>query len=725
MHSDSEEEGQGSTSNANGPSPKKKRKINGVVVVNGANGRALSNGTSNDIKLHRTQLPIWTGKAALVSAVKNNDTVVVLGETGSGKTTQLPQFLHEAGLTRDGIIAVTQPRRVAAISLAARVALEQGTPLGQLVGYNVRFDEHTTRNTRIKFCTDGMLVRELLIDSDLDRYSVVVVDEAHERTLRTDMLLGSLKRIQRERKTGEKRDRDGKKMKPLKVVVMSATLDAERFSAFFNRCPVLYISGRQHPVQICHSKTPVEDFQDAALRTFLQLHLDHPPGDVLVFLPGQDDIESLAKSIRAYIPQVPPSQQKVLVLPLYGALPPEQQKKIFDPPPAGTRKVVLATNIAETSITIPGIRYVIDTGLCKERSYHTRHGGSGLDELLVKPISKSSAQQRSGRAGREAPGTCFRLYTEQSYNQLTNAPTPEIQRCDLNSAILDLKCLGEDPMEFAYMDRPLDDSIRGSLITLYALQALDSQGRLTRLGRRLASFPLEPALSLVVLSSQSRACTAEILDIVSLLTCTAKLFIDNADTREAAADARKKFQHRDGDHLTLLNIFRSFEDVLSSNLSAASSQANGGPAHTGSRRAAREWCKAHFLNEKALNEATTIRTQLRGNCEREKIDWKVSCGDDAEPVLRCLLDGLFRKSAIKAPDGTYRQIGMQQVLKIHPSSSLVDRKPPTIIFDELLITSAVYARGVSAVHSSWLIDTPLLNSNARGNTTAPYTNGHT
>ncbi|KZT52792.1 P-loop containing nucleoside triphosphate hydrolase protein [Calocera cornea HHB12733] len=681
------------------------------------------NGAANELKIHRMRLPIWTGKEALVNAVKNNNTVVLLGETGSGKTTQLPQFLFEAGLARDGIIAVTQPRRVAAISLAARVALEQGAPLGEIVGYNVRFDERTSRHTRIKFCTDGMLVRELLLDNVLDRYSVVVVDEAHERTLRTDMLLGSLKRIQRERNTGEKRDKDGKRLKPLKVVVMSATLDAERFSQFFGKCPVLYISGRQHPVQICHSKAPVEDFQDAALRTFLQVHIGQPPGDVLVFLPGQDDIESLAKSIRGYVPQLPPTKQKVLVLPLYGALPPDQQKKIFDPPPPGARKVVLATNIAETSITIPGIRYVIDTGLCKERSYHTRHGGSGLDELLIKPISKSSAQQRSGRAGREAPGTCFRLYTEQSYSQLANAPTPEIQRCDLNSAILDLKCLGEDPMKFDYMDRPLDDSIRGSLITLYALQALDSQGRLTQLGRRLASFPLEPALSLVVISSQARACTAEILDIVSLLTSTAKLFVDNADTREAAADARKKFQHRDGDHLTLLNIFRSYEDVLTGNHNAESTMANGAPANTGSRRAAREWCRVHYLSEKALNEASTIRAQLRGNCEREGIDWKVSCGDDAEPVLKCLLDGLFRKSALKAPDGTYRQIGMQQVLKIHPSSSLVDRKPAAVIFDELLITSAVYARGVSAVHASWLLDTPLMNSNAR-NAAAPHTNGH-
>jgi len=506
---------------------------------------------------------------------------------------------------------------------------------------------------------------------------------------------------------------------------MSATLDAERFSEIFDRAPVLYVQGREHPVEIMHAAEPIEDFLEGCVRVFVQIHLHEAPGDILVFLPGQDDIESLAKSIRTLVAKLPTPLSKVLVLPLYSALPPEQQKKIFDPPPESTRKVVLATNIAETSITIPGIKYVIDTGLCKERSYHTRHRGSGLDELLVKPISKSSAMQRTGRAGRVEAGTCYRLYTSQTYDALPEAPTPEIQRCDLNSATLDLKVLGEDPLTFDYIDRPLDDAIRGSLTTLYALQAINSQNRLTPLGRKMSAFPLEPSLSLVVISSKARACTAEILDIVSLLTSTAKLFVDSADTREAAADARKKFLHRDGDHLTLLNVFRSYEDVLSGNTNAATSRANRASTNTATRRATREWCKVHFLNEKALTEAQTIRTQLRGNCEREGIDWKVSCGDDAEPVLKCLLDGLFRKAALKAPDGTYRQIGMQQVLKIHPSSSLVDRKPSTIIFDELLITTAVYARGVSAIHSSWLVETALLNSQVRqNNEVVPYTNGH-
>ncbi|EJU01168.1 P-loop containing nucleoside triphosphate hydrolase protein, partial [Dacryopinax primogenitus] len=716
MQSDEEDE---LSSQPNSQSPKKERKMNGAALPNGGKDE-LKRSKEEDIRSHRMQLPIYDGKGAIVNAVRENDTVVVLGETGSGKTTQLPQYLFDEGLAKDGMIAITQPRRVAAVTIAARVSVEQGTSLGEQVGYSVRFQERTSRFTKIKFCTDGMLVRELLLDPYLEKYSIVIIDEAHERTLRTDMLLGSLKRIQQERKAGERRSKDGKKLDQLKVVIMSATMDAERFSKFFGGCPILYVSGRQHPVAIMHAEEPVEDFIFGCKRVFLQILTNEPPGDILMFLPGQDDIESMMKTTRDMITQLPPNLAKVLSLPLYGALPPEQQRKIFDPAPEGFRKVVFATNIAETSITIPGIRYVVDTGLCKERSYHTGHGGSGLDELLIKPISKSSARQRAGRAGRLGAGTCFRLYTADTYEALPEAPIPEIQRCDLNAAILDLKVLGEDPLTFDYIDRPLDDAIRASLMTLYALQALNAQGHLTPLGRKMSSFPLEPSLSLVVISSKARACTSEILDIVSLLTCTAKLFVDTGDTREVAADARKKFRHRDGDHLTLLNVFRSYEDVVSANTSTgtninadartANVKTNGPSTYAGNRRAVRQWCFTHFLNEKALNEALTIRTQLRNNCEREGIDWKVSCGDDLEPVLKCLLDGLFRKSALKAADGTYRQIGMQQVLKIHPSSSLVDRKPAAIIFDELLVTTAVYARGVSVIHSSWLVDTPLFNS---------------
>ncbi|KAG5641908.1 hypothetical protein DXG03_003975 [Asterophora parasitica] len=339
-----------------------------------------SSGSAIALQDQRKQLPIAKGRDALLQEIQDNDVTVLLGETGSGKTTQVPQYILESGHAGRGMIAVTQPRKVAATSLASRVAAEKDAVVGKLVGYSVRFDERSSAETRIKYMTDGMIVRELLSDPLLSQYSVVIVDEAHERTLRTDLLIANLKTIQKER-NGRHGSGKGKenanKLNPLKIVIMSATLDAKKFSKFFDNAKILYVQGRQHPVKIYYSSEGQTDYVDSAMRTFFQIHIDQPPGDVLIFLPGQEDIESLEKSITLFANQLPKDEKGVLLCPMYAAQAPGQNAKVFAATPPNTRKCILSTNIAETSITIPGVKYVIDTGMCKEKRYLARDTGGG------------------------------------------------------------------------------------------------------------------------------------------------------------------------------------------------------------------------------------------------------------------------------------------------------------------------------------------------------------
>ncbi|CAE6466555.1 unnamed protein product [Rhizoctonia solani] len=655
-----------------------------IIGNNGTNSQIKETQGRQALLAERKRLPIWTGRRALVQAVKENDTLIVLGETGSGKTTQVPQFLLGSGIAGNGMIAVTQPRKVAAISLANRVSIEHGTPVGETVGYAVRFDEKAGPNTRIKYLTDGMLVRELLLDPSLSRYSVIIVDEAHERTLRTDMLLGSLKRIQYDRNVGmggEKANIKGKEkaisrdVSPLKIIVMSATLDAERFSQFFNRARIVYVKGRQHPVKLMYLKDNTSDYLDSALRTLFQIHINQPPGDILVFLAGQEDIETLEKAIQVYCNK--PLTKPILVYPMYAALPSHQQSRIFQPPPKGSRKVILSTNIAETSITIPGVRYVIDSGMCKEKGYQSRNAGTGIETLTLCPISKSSAIQRAGRAGREGPGVCFRLYTEKAYGSLDETSLPEIQRCNLAFAALQLKCLQQDLSTTDLIDAPPSDAIATSLISLFGLNALDSTGHITPLGRKLAGFPLDPPFGRALIASEELGCLLDVIDILSILSASSKVMLDPpSEQREIALEARQKFMHRSGDHLTLLNILRAYLD--------------------------------------ALREALSIRSQLISTCKHMNMDATQKPGNASDSILKSLLAGLFMNTALLQPDGGYKQIVGQQIVKIHPASSLSGRKMTAIVFDELVYTSATYARGVSAIPRQWIMEVPFFA--ARGAT---------
>ncbi|KIL67696.1 hypothetical protein M378DRAFT_177367 [Amanita muscaria Koide BX008] len=651
------------------------------------------------------------GREALIEEIRKNEVTVLIGETGSGKTTQVPQYLLEAGISGNGIIAVTQPRRVAATSLASRVAQEQdGSTVGKLVGYSVRFDEKHSPDTRIKYMTDGMIVRELLSDPLLSKYNVVIVDEAHERTLRTDLLLANLKTILKQRRVGRE-DKKGKGKEkegpgPLKVVVMSATLDAEKFSRFFNHAKILYVKGRQHPVKIYHCSEGQPDYVDAAMRTFFQIHTDQPAGDVLIFLPGQEDIESLEKSIQVFANRLPQDKMQVLISPMYAAQAPGANAKAFAPTPPETRKCILATNIAETSITIPGVKYVIDTGKCKEKRYLAKQTGGGFDTLLTRDITKSSAMQRAGRAGREGPGFCFRLYTEESFNKMPVSSEPEIMRVGLTMSILQLKCLDQDLENLDLMDKPDRDSIISAFKTLWLLSALDNSKRLTKMGRQMALFPLEPTHARSILASHEYGCTPQVLSIVSVLSASSKLFIDVSEQRESAAEARRAFINTRGDHLTTLNVVRAYEDVCRSQLHSSgkdhdtreAGDMEGEESYVMKKKGKgrgkaerREWCRKYWVNERTLIEAKDIRKQLEGVCER--LGWTKNLSDpgtgannekEEENIVFSLANGLVHNSAFLQPDGSYKQTMGHSVVKIHPGSVLAEKKVQAIVYDELV-----------------------------------------
>ncbi|KAM9440295.1 ATP-dependent RNA helicase DHX33 [Clarias gariepinus] len=624
------------------------------------------------IDVQRKQLPIYQAKSQLIDQLRQLHSAVLIGETGSGKTTQIPQYLYEAGIGRQGTIAITQPRRVAAISLAGRVSEEKRTPLGKLVGYTVRFEDVTSPDTKLKFMTDGMLLREAIGDPLLLRYTVVILDEAHERTVHTDVLFGVVKSAQRKRREQNKI--------PLKVVVMSATMDVDLFSQYFNKAPVLYLEGRQHPIQIYYTKQPQSDYLHAALVSIFQIHQEAPPShDVLVFMTGQEEIEALSRTCRDIAKHLPETCGPMVVIPLYASLPPAQQLRVFQSAPKGCRKVILSTNIAETSITISGIKYVIDTGMVKAKRYNP---DSGLEVLAVQRVSKAQAWQRAGRAGREDSGSCYRLYTENEFDNLANMTVPEIQRCNLAGVILQLLALGvPDVLNFDFMSKPSPESMRMAveqLDLLGAVERKDDQVSLTPLGKKMACFPLEPRFAKTILISPDFSCTEEILTIVSLLSVDSVLYNPPARRDEVIA-VRKKFISSEGDHMTLLTIYRAFKKVSGN----------------------KEWCRENFVNSRNMGLVAEVRAQLRDICIKLGLKLESSLSELAN-VRRCLAHGMFANAAELQPDGTYVALDTHQPVAIHPSSVLFQAKPAYVVFNELLHTSRCYMRDLCLVDADWL-----------------------
>ena len=461
----------------------------------------------------RIQLPVWEYRQQFMEMLDRNQIMVLVGETGSGKTTQIPQWCVEYCRTHGKKIGVacTQPRRVAAMSVATRVADEMDVVLGQEVGYNIRFEDCCSAKTILKYMTDGMLLREGMSDPLLENYTIILLDEAHERTLATDLLMGVLKQVVTKRPD-------------LKIVVMSATLDAGKFQNYFDGAPLLNVPGRTHPVEIFYTPEPEKDYLEAAIRTVIQIHLcEEGPGDILLFLTGQEEIEEACKRIRREIDSLGTEVGEVKCIPLYSTLPPAQQQRIFESaPPARKngaigRKVVVSTNIAETSLTIDGVVFVIDPGFAKQKVYNPR---IRVESLLVSPISKASAQQRAGRAGRTQPGKCFRLYTEKAFKtEMQENTYPEILRSNLASVVLNLKKLGiHDLVHFDFMDPPAPETLMRALELLNYVEALDDDGELTNLGSIMAEFPLDPQLAKMLIASTDFNCSNETLSIVAMLS---------------------------------------------------------------------------------------------------------------------------------------------------------------------------------------------------------------
>uniref|UniRef100_A0A8C5EQ23 ATP-dependent RNA helicase DHX15 n=1 Tax=Gouania willdenowi TaxID=441366 RepID=A0A8C5EQ23_GOUWI len=467
-----------------------------------------------EILKKRLQLPVWEYKENFSDIITRHQSFVLVGETGSGKTTQIPQWCVDMVRGLPGpkrAVACTQPRRVAAMSVAQRVADEMDVMLGQEVGYSIRFEDCSSAKTILKYMTDGMLLREAMNDPLLERYGVIILDEAHERTLATDILMGVLKEVVRQRPD-------------LKVIVMSATLDAGKFQVYFDSCPLLTIPGRTHPVEIFYTPEPERDYLEAAIRTVIQIHMcEEDEGDCLLFLTGQEEIDEACKRIKREVDDLGPEVGDIKIIPLYSTLPPQQQQRIFEPPPprkpngAIGRKVVVSTNIAETSLTIDGVVFVIDPGFAKQKVYNPR---IRVESLLVTAISKASAQQRAGRAGRTRPGKCFRLYTEKAYKtEMQDNTYPEILRSNLGSVVLQLKKLGiDDLVHFDFMDPPAPETLMRALELLNYLASLNDDGDLTELGSMMAEFPLDPQLAKMVIASCEFNCSNEILSITAMLS---------------------------------------------------------------------------------------------------------------------------------------------------------------------------------------------------------------
>ncbi|KAF1779527.1 P-loop containing nucleoside triphosphate hydrolase [Phytophthora cactorum] len=526
------------------------------------------------LRQQREFLPIFQCREELLQVIRENQIVVIVGETGS------------------------------AMSVAQRVSEEMEVPLGEEVGYAIRFEDLTSDKTIIKYMTEGVLLRESLRESDLDSYSCVIMDEAHERALNTDVLFGILRKVVQRRSD-------------FKLVVTSATLDADKFANFFGGVPMFRIPGRTFHVDTRYAKSPSEDYVDAAVKQVMQIHLSHPPGDILVFMTGQEDIEATCYVLADRMGKLdgaPP----LMVLPMYSQLPADLQAKIFDA--SDIRKCIVSTNIAETSLTVDGIKYVIDTGFCKVKVYNPK---IGMDALQVSPISQQNANQRAGRAGRTGPGVSYRLYTQRQFvNELLEAQIPEIQRTNLGYVVLLLKSLGvSNLLEFDFMDPPPQDNIINSMYQLWVLGALDNTGELTEIGKKMVVFPLDPPLAKMLLFSEQLGCTAEVVIVVSMLSVPS-VFFRPKDREEESDAAREKFFVPESDHLTLLNVYQQWE----------------------SNRHSAQWCSDHFIHAKGLRKAREVREQLADIMKQQHVRLR-SCERRWDVVRKAICSAYFYNSA--------------------------------------------------------------------------------
>ncbi|KAJ5456643.1 hypothetical protein N7530_011917 [Penicillium desertorum] len=627
--------------------------------VNPFSGRPFSSKYFSILKTRR-DLPVHAQRDEFLQLYQQSQILVFVGETGSGKTTQIPQFVLYDDLpqTQGKMVACTQPRRVAAMSVAQRVAAEMDVKLGEEVGYSIRFEDMTGPKTIMKYMTDGMLLREAMNDPNLSRYSTIMLDEAHERTMATDILMGLLKEVVVRRPD-------------LKIIIMSATLDAQKFQRYFMDAPLLAVPGRTHPVEIFYTPEPEQDYVEAAVRTVLQIHATEGEGDILLFLTGEEEIEDASRKIALEGDEMVREADAgpLKVYPLYGSLPPHMQQRIFDPAPPPRRPGGRPGRKVIQKIYNPRIR---------------------VESLLVSPISKASAQQRAGRAGRTRPGKCFRLYTEGAFKkELIESTYPEILRSNLSSTVLELKKLGiDDLVHFDLMDPPAPETLMRALEELNYLACLDDDGNLTQLGRLASEFPLDPALAVMLISSPEFYCSNEILSITALLSVP-QVFVRPAAQRKRADEMKNLFAHPDGDHLTMLNVYHAYR----------SSDAQANP---------KQWCHDHFLSQRALQSADNVRSQLLRIMERQDLEMISTDFEDKkyyENIRRALCAGFFMQVAKKDTGGKsqYLTIKDNQNVLLHPSTVLA-HEAEWVLYNEFVLTTKNYIRTVTAVKPEWLLD---------------------
>ncbi|CAI5937583.1 unnamed protein product [Closterium sp. NIES-64] len=707
------------------------------------------------------QLPILEFEEAILSAVAAHPVTVVIGATGSGKSTQLPQMLYRAQLRQAGeppaegekargigprAIAVTQPRRVAAVSVARRVAEELRVGLGGEVGYVVRFEDRSSAATRIVFQTDGCLLRELLGDPLLTRYSVIVLDEAHERSLNTDILFGLLKRLLAVRTDD------------LKLLVTSATLDGNKFSAFFGHCPVVDVPGRLHPVQVLYSTDRPASYFQSAIETAIDIHMGSEPGDILVFLTGQDEIERAVAAMEERIRSSDHGHcMDALILPLHASLPPELQVRVFMPAPAGCRRIIVATNVAETAVTLDGIVFVVDPGHVKQKQYDPN---TQLAALTVVPISRVQAIQRAGRAGRTRPGKCYRLYPKAVFeHELPHATEPEICRSSLAGTVLHLKSLtcldgahrkrrdvhrdsetqageggsaGEeaggigDVLSFEFLDPPSPSALEDALLQLYALRCIDERGAITATGRDVARLPLDPSLGVTLLAARSLGCLPDAIAVAAMLSA------DVSTPSGGGKDGGRRGGGRGGggggdlvalpdgegygDHIRWLQVYRGWE--------ASGFQAS--------------WCKQRGLQLRSMNFARDVARQLTAAVSshssrttsnrssappptsKEGRDMRSGKADGAGGVVEgsrdswaALRHALTVGSANKLARRMRQHNGYKTVhtksrlVEVHPASAAlaVDEEgllPEWVVYQEIVATTRAFMRCVCAVDEPWV-----------------------
>ena len=608
------------------------------------------------------RLPVYEQRQAVLDALEGSQAVVVQSPTGSGKTTQLPIILYEAGYGEGGIIGVTQPRRIAALSVSEFIARQLKTKFPGLVGCKMRFEDNTGADTRIKIMTDGILLQEMKLDPMMSRYSVIMVDEAHERSLNIDFALGLLKRVMAARPS-------------FKVIVSSATMNAGRFSRYFDGCPIVSIETPMFPVAMVwdppalKTTTATQEGVDALLhkieQTISRILANKDGGDVLVFLPGEKVIKDCMKTLYSSS-----FRSKIHIVPLYGRLPKDEQERVFDAAPLGKKKVVLSTNIAETSVTINGITSVIDSGLAKLNFYSPKTFTSSLTET---PISRASSDQRRGRAGRTCPGTCYRLYSKKDYSERQEFTTEEIYRTDLSEVVLRMSELGiTDFAGFDFISPPGLEGLQGAVQTLHMLGAIDEEGYLTNIGRLMVTFPTEPRVSRIIVESIMRF--PDVLDqtliAASFLSASSPFVLPPGEEMEARR-AHHAFSDERGDFVSYLKVFSSYTQARRKN----------------------RFCTSNYLDEQVMAEIANIKEQLE-QIVSERIKIPITKGGSLDSYLCCVSVGMIQFVCIRDGRETYRSL-TQERIAIHPGSSVFKTHPEFIVAGEIVRTSRMFAMSVS------------------------------